>query len=127
MADEKRNNMLAVERVVDAYSDHTAEVVNVFVKGRHRVETFRRLSPGDEVRLVAGKDNVALYALDVFICNLLLPDSSRILSLLKEGVPVEAFLGGRDIEQSYNEDADFASIIIFYKIDGVPPTKVILN
>jgi len=127
LAVEKRKNVSAVESVVEAHSDCTAEVINVFVKGRRAVKKFRLLTPGDVVRLDVREDNVALYVYDDFICPLVLPDSSRIPQLLKVGAQIEAYLGGRDITQLYNDDADFASIIVFYKIDGLSPTDVNLK
>ena len=54
-----------------------------------------------------------------------IPDKrSNIYRLFDENIPYEAYLGGRDSAYLSDDDADFCSIIIFYKIDGIPPTKV---
>lgn len=127
LAEEKQMNKKLIETVVEAHTDCTAEVVNVFVKGRKRVNSFRQVKHGNEVKLVLSRNNVNLYAHGRFMCTLILPVTSMIPQLLKENAHIEAYLGGRDMQHSYNEDADFASIIVFYKVEGLPPTKVILN
>lgn len=112
-----------VRKVVEAHADCTAEVFNVFISGAGKVRIFSKLTPGDRVELRLRYGDVALYADEKYMSTPLLPDSSRLHDLLESDTEVEAFLGGRDVESSTDE-AEFCSIIAFYKIEGVPPTHV---
>lgn len=113
----------SVRRVVDAHADCTAEVFNVFVSGAGKVRIFSELTPGDRVELKLRNGEVSLYADGKYMSTPLLSDSSRLPHILESDTEVEAFLGGRDV-LSCTDDAEFCSIIAFYKIDGVPPTVV---
>lgn len=87
---------------------------------------FSELIPGDRVELRLRNGEVTLYADGKYMSTPLLSDSSRLRFLLETDEEVEAFLGGRDVTSS-SEDAEFCSIIAFYKIQDVPPTKIILE
>lgn len=112
-----------VRNVVDAHADCTAEVFNIFVHGVRKVRVFSELIPGDRVELRLRDGEVSVYADGKYMSTPLLNDSSRLRYLLESDVDVEAFLGGRDVT-SATDDAEFCSIIAFYKINGVPPTHV---
>lgn len=112
-----------IRKVVAAHADCTAEVFNIFVSGAGKVRIFSELTPGDRVELKLINGEVSVYADGKFMSTPLLPDSSRLRSLLESYEEVEAYLGGRDVI-SCTDDAEFASIIAFYKIKGVPPTPV---
>lgn len=115
-----------VRKVVAKYADCTAEVVNVFVSGRKKVALMHVLTPGDRVELGLHDGLSALFVKGEYMTTLLLPDNSRIPNLLKNDVDINAFLGGRDVTAS-SVDAEFCSVIAFYKIEGVPPTVVNIN
>lgn len=112
-----------VQKVVASHADCTAEVFNIFVSGAARVRIFSDLIPGDKVELRMRDEKVAVYAEGKYMSTPLLPATSRLPGLLESDEDVEAYLGGRDIS-SGTDTADFCSIIAFYKIPGVPPTKV---
>lgn len=88
-----------------------------------KVRIFSELTPGDRVRLQLRDGEVSVYAHGKYMCTPLLSDSSRLRRLLESDVNVEAFLGGRDVA-SGTDEAEFCSIIAFYKIPGVAPTHV---
>ncbi|MDE6006490.1 MAG: hypothetical protein K2G67_02935 [Muribaculaceae bacterium] len=115
-----------MRKVTAAHADCTAEVFNVFVSGAGKVRVFSELAPGDRVELRLRDGAVSVYAGGKYISAPLLPDSSRLRHLLESGAEVEAFLGGRDVA-SCTDDAEFCSIIAFYRMEGVPPTKVAVN
>lgn len=112
-----------VRRAVASHADCTAEIFNVFVSGVGKVRMFSELTPGDRVELRLRDGEVSVYADGKYMCTPLLPDSSRLRRLLESDVNVDAFLGGRDVT-SCAVEAEFCSIIAFYKIDGVPPTHI---
>lgn len=112
-----------IHKVVASHADCTAEVFNIFVHGVGKVRIFSDLTPGDRVELRLRDGEVSVYADGKYMCTPLLTDSSRLRHLLESDVDVEAFLGGRDVT-SCTDDAEFCSIIAFYKIEGVPPTHI---
>lgn len=112
-----------VQKVVASHADCTAEVFNIFVHGVEKVRVLSELTPGDRVELRLRDGKVSVYADGKYMSTPLLNDSSRLPDLLESDVDVEAFLGGRDVT-SATDDAEFCSIIAFYKINGVPPTHV---
>lgn len=113
----------AVRNVVVSHDDCTAEVFNIFVSGAGKVRIFSELTPGDRVELRLRGGDVTVYADGKYMSTPILPNSSRLRILLETNVEVEAFLCGRDVA-SGTDDAEFCSIIAFYKIEGVPPTQV---
>lgn len=115
--------MDSVRNVVDSHADCTAEVFNVFVSGAGKVRIFSELTPGDRVELRLRNGDVSVYADGKYMSTPLLTDSSRLRYLLESNAEVEAFLGGRDVS-SCTDDAEFCTIIAFYKIEGVPPTYI---
>ena len=127
---EEKSNVLAMEKVVAAHEEYSAEVFNISVFGRRKVETFRLLSPGDkvELRLKRGCNAcVDVLAFGEYITDFIPDLGSNLLRLLKEKRQFDAYLGGRDLTFRYNDEYDACSIIIFFKLDGVPPTHVNLK
>lgn len=113
-----------VQKVVAAHADCTAEIFNIFVHGAGKVRIFSELIPGDRVDLRLRDDEVSVYVDGKYMSTpLLLSDSSRLRSLLESDADIDAFLGGRDVS-CCSDDAEFCSIIAFYKIKGVPPTRI---
>lgn len=127
---EEKSNVLAMEKVVAAHEGYSAEVFNVSVFGRRKVETFRLLSQGDKVELRLKKGCSAcvdVMAFGEYITDFIPDLGSNLLRLLKEKRQFDAYLGGRDLAFSYDDTCDFCSVIIFFKLDGVPPTHVNLK
>jgi len=127
LAAKKSDNLSAMQKIVDAHKDFTAEIISFSVSGKHRVKNFRLLDPGDEIEVRSDGENFKLYAFDEYVTDLIIPESSHIPDLFKNKIPFDAYLGGRDLNFIHNDQMDFASLIFFYKIDGVPPTKVNLQ
>lgn len=115
-----------VQRIVDAHSDCTAEVFNIFVSGRKKVNAFSQLIPGDEVSVARDDDNIVVSVDRQPVASAELPDSSLLPEAFRQDAIVGAYFGGRDVANS-SETAEFASIIVFYKLPGVPPTTVKLE
>lgn len=119
----------SISEVVADHADYTAEVLTLSVNGRKKASRIKKLVPGDYVELRAsGYDSfVSVYVDGMNVGDMLCPDESRVPSLLSEGKPVDAYLGGRDLEFYYNDECDFCSIIVFYKIPGVPSTRIAIE
>lgn len=117
-----------IEKVVKAHADCTAEVFKVAVIDRTPVENAKWLiNPGDPVTLkkyktyfkVLGHSYTSLFYLGNFY-----PGASSMLPrLFADNIPFDAYLCGRDSYQ-VTDNVIFISIIVFYRIDGIPPTKV---
>lgn len=121
---EAEKNVSAMQKLVSEYEGYTAEVIDINVFGRRRVETFRLLSPGRKVELRIKKGDIKVYAFGEFIAELITPVTSNLPRLFEENVNFDAYLGGRDSVFLYDDTYDSCSIIVFYKLDGVPPTQV---
>ncbi len=121
---EEDANIAAMKVVLSEHEDCTAEVIDINVFGRRRVETFRLLSPGRRVELRMKKDEIKVFSFGEYIAELITPADSNLPRLFNEHIHFDAYLGGRDMTFLYSDTYDSCSIIIFYKIDGIPPTKV---
>ena len=117
-------NISAMKKVVSEHQDCTAEVIGLNVSGRKHVETFRLLSPGNEVELRMKKGAIKVYAFGEYIAELITPADSNLPRLFEENVCFDAYLGGRDLAFLSNPTFDLCSIIVFYKLPGVAPTHV---
>lgn len=123
-----------VEKVVKAHSDCTAEIFEIMAFGRTRVErTMYSMTPGDRVELRRHDGVIKVYGfyhgtdLTFYINDLLMiPATSLLPKLFDEDITFEAYLGGRDVYSS-SKDMAFLSIIVFYHIEGISPTKVNLH
>lgn len=127
LATEKSDNLSAMQKIVDAHKDFTAEIILFSVSGKHRVKNFRLLDPGDEIEVRSDGENFRIYAFNEYVSDLIIPESSLIPDLFKNKIPFDAYLGGRDLHYIHNDRIDFASLILFYRIDGILPTKVNLQ
>ena len=117
-----------ISRVVDSHADCTAEVLKMTVSGRRKSEASKELQLGDMVILQLNDGGEVRVQLTDNLYGLLDDVSdSRIPSLLSAGHYIEAYLGGREMSFYYSDSLDVVYIIVFYKIDGVPPTKVNLQ
>ncbi len=115
-----------IRRVVDAHKDYTAEVFNVFVHGQKKVAVSSVLVPGDSLDVKINGEFLDVYKSNIWITSTALPESSLLQRVFSERQCPEAYLGGRDVSNS-SEVADFATIIVFYKLEGVLPTVVDLE
>lgn len=113
-----------MQKVISEYEDYTAEVISINVFGRKRVSTFRLLSPGRKVDLRMSKGDIKVFAYGQYIADLITPASSNLPRLFEENIHFDAYLGGRDMAFLSHDTYDSCSIIIFYKLEGIPPTKV---
>ena len=118
--------MTEIQRVVNAHKDCTAEVFNVFVSGPGKVAISDRLTPDDRVDLKLDDDRIAVLAENTVLATTYLPDSSHLPEVFRQDADFDAYLGGRDVS-NVSDSADFLSIIVFYKLPGVPPTHVNLQ
>lgn len=114
----------AMKKVVDEHNGWTAEVIKINVFGRRRVETFRLLSPGREIELRMKKGNIRVFAFGEYISELIVPPNSNLPRLFNEHISFDAYLGGREQVFMNDDTYDSCSIIVFYKLEGFPPTKV---
>lgn len=124
----ERENISVMKKLVAQYEGYSAEVFDISVFGRRNVETFRIFSPGRKLELKKS-DNMFydVLAYGKPVADIYTPAPSNLPKLFDKNIPFDAYLGGRNLDYIYNDEIDFASIIIFYKIGEVPPTKVILQ
>lgn len=123
-SDRKTENVRAVRSIVDEHKGFTAEVFSIGVCGRREVERIRRLNPGDKTEIRMRDGIPYVYSSGGWIAPVYSQDGSYLEKLLNEGIPFEAYLGGRDYTFLCDDGYDSCRIIIFYKIDGLPPTRV---
>lgn len=119
--------MERMKKIASLYTDHTAEVIPFFVHGKKRVETSRLIDLGNKVELRLNDGNIKVFAYGDYIAELFPDKGSHLEKVMEKGIPFHAYLGGRDLAYRFDEDRDSCSIIVFYKLDGIPPTKVILK
>lgn len=125
--DVRKANIDAMSRVVDCHGGYSAEVFNVFVFGSRRVSVFRLLGPGDEVDMKKTRDGIKVFAFGEYMADVVEPATSHLSELFDKGGPFDAYLGGRDRAYIYDDGCDFCSVMIFYKLPGVPPANVNLK
>lgn len=129
--EKKKDELLNVEsanRMLAAHADCTAEVFSVTALGWGQVYQFRKVRPGDPVEIRRYKGWFKVFVENRYVAELYAGEQSLLPRIFDENIPFEAFLGGRDMQSAYRDtERDFCSIIIFYRIPGVPPTKVTLQ
>lgn len=123
---EDQPYMSIMRRIVDEHTGYTAEVFKLYVSGHRKVSIISRLIPGDRVDLKLIGEDVWVMVNGERIEDPVLPDNSRIPQILTEHIHYDAYLGGREV-MVCSPTFEIVSIIVFYKIDGVPPTKVDLK
>ena len=124
---QTQENLERLQQVADSHKDYSAEVIPYYIKGKNRVKTFRLLNPGNEVELRLHDDDIKILAFGEYITDLLILKESHLQEVMKHGLPFHAYLGGRDPEYRYNDDFDLGNVIVFYKIEGLPPTQVTIQ
>jgi len=125
-AKEEQPYMSIMQRIVDEHADYTAEVFQLFVTKPWKVSIVSRLIPGDRVGLKLIDDEVWVTVNGKIVDDPALPLNSRLPQVLSEHIHYDAYLGGREIAVC-TPTLEVVSIIVFYKIDGVPPTNVDLR
>ena len=116
-----------MQRIAEEHADWTAEVLSLTIMDARKAGIMHGVSPGDPVELkYSTRYGVGVYVDNKRVGTLTCPDDSRVPELLKEYEYVKAYLGGRDNEYILS-DVDFCSIIVFYRIPGVPPTQININ
>lgn len=125
---DERQNVESVRRVIAAHADCTAEVFSVIALGWGQVYQFRKVRQGDPVEIRRYKGRFKVFVQDRYVADLYPGEQSLLPRIFDENFPFEAFLGGRNMQNAYYDtEYDSCSIIIFYRIPGVPPTKVNLE
>lgn len=113
-----------IRSVVEVHSDCTAEIIDVCSYTLVTNPITMRHIPGDPVELKMEDGAVAVYIDGSKITQLYYLPDSRIKQILKSGHKFDAYIFERDMEASNPNWMDFLKIIVFYKLDGIPPTKV---
>jgi hypothetical protein len=113
--------------IANAHADCTAEIAEVFVCGDDRkilnaqaISSKIELRLEDDVNMVGAYINGKQIGLTSFR-----KDNSRLVDLLRKNTPVEAYISSR--VQPAGDHTDRASVIAFYKVDGIAPTKVTIK
>jgi hypothetical protein len=116
-------NYSTLHDIADAHADYTAEVTQVLANGANR-EILNSQPIGAKVDLrVDDTDMVSVYINGKNIgYTLLCKSNSNLIDLLRKNTPVEAYIGS--VVNPLHEKTDTASIIAFYKVEGIDPTHV---
>ena len=115
-----------IQRVIDAHRDCTAELFNIFVRGRKRANAFAQLSPGDMLEVKLDGDSLEVWVGNIKIASAEIPATSLLPKAFQSGADIYAYLGGRDLENA-SDTAEFGTVVVFYKLEDVPPTKINLQ
>lgn len=121
---KRQRNIDVMTSLVKAHSDFTAEVIPFSVFGRKNVEISRLKEVGEDLEIRQSDDIYRIYAFAEPIAELIIPKTSLIPNLIHDNDPIKVYLGGRDASMMYNNNLDLCSLIVFYKKEGIPPTKV---
>lgn len=124
----ERENISVMKKLVAQYEGYSAEVFDIWVDGRRKVETFRIFSPGRKVELKKSSNFVyKVLAYGKPVADIYTPAPSNLPKLFDNNIPFDAYLGSRNSSFLGWDDLDLCQIIVFYKIDGVPPTTVYIK
>lgn len=116
-----------IRSVVEAHSDYTAEIIDVCSYTLNTNPVTMRHVPGDPVELKMVDGAVAVYIDGTLITKLYYLPDSRLKQVVESGHKFYAYIFDRDKEASNPNWMDFLKVIVFYKLDGIPPTKVSPN
>lgn len=121
---DDKENLSRMTKVAEQYSDHTAEVFNFSVHGRSKVLTCRLLQPGDKIELRLKDNFLKIFAFGEYLSETYLSDKSNLKMVFEQNIPYHSYIGGRYNCFMSDSNFDYFTVIIFYKVDGIPPTKV---
>ncbi len=124
---KRKDNCDRMQIIADRFKDYTAEVIPFYVRVVSKVYEFRQANIGQRVEIKLIKHDLQVFYKNEFIANLYPDSGSRLKQLIRDNVRFNAYLGGRDLSYRFDTDIDSCSVIIFYQLPGVPPTKVILK
>ncbi|WP_295732360.1 hypothetical protein [uncultured Muribaculum sp.] len=113
--------------IADAHADFSAEVFMLNVHGRKAVAEVDYLSAGDALELYeTSSDDICVRTLDgVKLGTPLIPIQSDFRRALAEHVEYEVYMGGRN--NGFMDNGALITIIVFYKLDGVPPSHLTIE
>lgn len=121
---EDKENLSRITKVTEQHSDHTAEVFNFSVHGRSKVLTCRLLQPGDKIELRLKDNFLKIFAFGEYLSETYLSDKSNLKMVFEQNILYHSYIGGRYNCFMSDSIFDYFTVIIFYKVDGIPPTKV---
>lgn len=116
-----------IKAVVDEHRGFTAEIIDVCSYTLNTNPITMKHIPGDPVELKMVDDNVAVFIDGAIITTLYCIEDSRLKQVVESGRKFYAYIFERDMEASNPNWMDFLKVIVFYKLDGVPPTIINLN
>ena len=125
----RRENLEAIQKICESHTEYTAEIVKIRVF-YDDIWTWRRVKVGDPVTVsydtkrgiaIVKTHNIRVAKFDYR------KETTGLAEVFEQGKPFEAYLGGRDINLINVPVLDVCSIIFFYKLPGIPPTKVNLH
>jgi len=110
--------------IADRHSDCTAEVFMLTIKGRKAVNEVEFMSPGDAIDLKLNRSgDIVAYTLDdIRLGTPLVPFDSNFRRVLDEDIYFDAYMGGRD--DGFMGDGTLITLVVFYRLPGVPPTTL---
>lgn len=113
-----------LRHVADGHSDCTIEILQLLESGKN-ARRIRELHAGEPLQLKP--QELFLFA-DVYtvtgshLGSCIIPTDSNLEKALEKGIKCEAFMGGKD--DGCMGDNILASIVVFFKMEGVPPTQL---
>jgi hypothetical protein len=121
------NELNTMRAIVDRYSDYTAEVTCAFI-GASSSHLTKYLPRGSKIELrMDGLTSLIYVYVDgqqtLGVANYDESKGSNIPRLIKEHHRIDTYISGRNTDLNMG-GAELLQIISFYKVDGIPPTKV---
>jgi hypothetical protein len=121
------NDLRAIHALVDRYADYTAEVTGAFI-GASSSHLTKCLPLGSKIELQLEELTGLIYIYvdeqqTLGIATYSEERGSNIPKLLKEHHPIDTYICGRNTDLAKG-GAELLQVISFYKVDGIPPTKV---
>ncbi len=124
---KRKDNCDRMQNIADRYKDYTAEVIPFYVRGVSQVYALRQANIGQKLEIKLINHGLQVFYNNEFIANLYPDSGSRLEQLIHDNIRFNAYLGGRNPSYPVDLDIDSCSLIVFYQLPGVPPTKVILK
>lgn len=124
MTQQRKSTM---RKITEQHSDCSAEIFSFCAFDKNTVNALDDMDVGDRVWVELNRkfNDYVIFAncYEKRLDESLIPPGSHLKQVLQKYVPCEAYLGGK----GYIGDGISGNIIVFYKLDGVPPTKVELE
>lgn len=113
-----------MRNIANRHSDCTAEVFMLTIKGRKAVNEVEFMSPGDviELKLDRSGDIIAFTLDNIRLGSPIIPFDSNFRRVIGEKLYFDAYMGGRD--DGFMGDSALITIVVFYRLPGVPPTTL---